>query len=152
MTAKNYLSQTYRIDQRINSKLEQITSLRELATKATSTISDMPHAPSKKLHPMESIIVKMVDLEEEINSDIDDLVDLKRDIFSMIKEIKNPEYQTLLELRYLCYKSWEQIAVNMGYNIRYLYKLHDRALDECELVLKRTGKNIERHPESVALL
>jgi len=140
MIAKDYLAQTYRIDQRINSKLEQITSLRELATKVTSTISDMPHNPSKNLHSMESIILKMVDLENEINSDIDELVDLKRDIFTMIKGIKNPEYQTLLELRYLCFKSWEQIAVNLGYEIRYLYKLHGRALDECEIFFDEDSK------------
>jgi len=42
MTAKNYLSQAYRIDQRINSKLEQVQSLRELATKATATLNDSP--------------------------------------------------------------------------------------------------------------
>ena len=35
MTVKEYLSQAYRIDQRINSKLEQVASLRALATKAT---------------------------------------------------------------------------------------------------------------------
>ena len=40
MTTKEYLAQAYRINQRINSKLEQIVSLRELATKATSTLSD----------------------------------------------------------------------------------------------------------------
>ena len=40
MTVKEYLSQAYRIDQRINSKLEQVASLRALATKATSTLSD----------------------------------------------------------------------------------------------------------------
>lgn len=38
-------------------------------------------------------------------------------------------YQTLLELRYLCFKSWEQIAVDMGYDLRWLYRLHHRALN-----------------------
>lgn len=142
MTTKDYLGQAYRIDQRINSKLEQVTSLRELATKATSTISDMPHAPSKELHPMENIIVKMVALEDEINSDIDELVDLKHNIFSAIREIVNLEYQTLLELRYLCYKSWEQISVSMDYDIRYLYKLHSKALDECEIILRGQEKTL----------
>lgn len=42
MKIKEYLGQAYRIDNRINSKLEQISSLHDLATKATSTISDMP--------------------------------------------------------------------------------------------------------------
>ncbi|MEG1149597.1 MAG: hypothetical protein RSD98_13510, partial [Niameybacter sp.] len=69
MTAKEYLKQAYRIDQRINSKLEQIASLRDLATKATSTLSDTPPSGSRNVHSMEGVIVKMVDLENEINKD-----------------------------------------------------------------------------------
>jgi hypothetical protein len=42
MTAKEYLEQAYRLDQRINSKLEQVASLNELASKATSTLTGMP--------------------------------------------------------------------------------------------------------------
>ena len=130
MDAKTYLSQAYRIDQRINSKLEQIVSLRELATKATSTLSDMPSSGTRNIHPMESIITKMVDLEEEINIDIDTLVDLKREFVTIIKKINNPEYQTLLELRYLCFKTCEQIAVDMGYSVQHIFRIHDKALKD----------------------
>ncbi len=128
MTNKEYLTQAYRIDQRINSKLEQVGSLRDLATKATATISDMPHGPNQNIHSMESIVVKIIDLENEINKDIDELVDLKCEVVGIVKAIKNPEYQTLLELRYLCFKTWEQIAVNMGYSLQYAFRLHDKAL------------------------
>lgn len=136
MTAKEYLGQAYRIDQRINSKLEQIASLRELASKATNTLTDIPRSPSRNIHPMECIITKMIDLENEINCDIDTLVDLKREIVTIIKGIKNPEFQTLLELRYLCFKTLEQIAVDMGYELRYLHKLHGRALESCDEIYK----------------
>lgn len=134
MNAKEYLAQAYRIDQRINSKLEQITSLRELAAKATSTITDMPHNPTKNTGSMENIITKMVDLENEINDDIDTLVELKRVIISVIKRIQNPEYQTLLELRYLCFRTWEQISIEMGYSIQNAYKIHERAIESVEIL------------------
>lgn len=128
MTVKEYLSQAYRIDQRINSKLEQVASLRALATKATSTLSDTPPSGSRNVQSMENVIVKIIDLENEINEDIDTLVDLKREIVGVIKRIDNPEYQTLLELRYLCFYSWEKVAVEMEYDLRYLHKLHRKAL------------------------
>lgn len=142
MDAKTYLGQAYRIDQRINSKIEQILSLRELATQATATLSDMPHSATPNIRSMEQTIAKMVDLENEINYDIDGLIDLKSDIVRLIKSIDNPEYKTLLELRYLCFKSWEQIAVKMEYDIRYIYKLHTRALEKCDILLNRTVKDI----------
>ena len=129
MTAKEYLGQAYRLDQRINSKLEQVLSLRDLTTKATATMSDMPGGGSRNVYKMQDIIGKIVDLENEINADIDRLVDLKREMVVAIKGIENPEEQTLLELRYLCFKSWEEIAVTMGYGVRHVYKLHNAALE-----------------------
>ena len=37
MTAKEYLGQAYRLDQRINSKLQQVDSLRSLTQKITAS-------------------------------------------------------------------------------------------------------------------
>jgi hypothetical protein len=130
MSVKEYLSQAYRIDQRINSKLEQIKNLRDLATKATSTLSETNSSNSQNKQHMESIIVKMIDLENEIDNDINTLVDLKRKIVSTIRKIENPEYQTLLELRYLCFRTWEQIAVEMGYDLSWVHRLHNKALHQ----------------------
>ena len=130
MSTKDYLSQAYRIDQRINSKLAQVMSLRDLLSKATGTLSGAPKAATPNPHTMEDTIAKMVDLENEINEDIDALVDLKAEIMRRIKRVENTEYQTILELRYLCFKRWEEIAVDMGYSLRRVYELHDCALEE----------------------
>lgn len=129
--AKDYLSQAYRIDTRINSKIEQVNSLHSLATKATSTLSDIPPSGTRNVHRMEDIIAKIIKLEDEINADIDELVDLKRNITQLIKKIDNPEYQTLLELRYLTFKKWEEISVEMSRSIRNIYDLHCEALEQC---------------------
>ena len=82
---------------------------------------------------MEGVIVKIIDLENEIDEEIDKLVDLKHEIVSLIKQVKNPEYKTLLELRYLCFRTWEQIAVEMDYNYRSVLKIHGRALRSFEI-------------------
>ena len=129
MNAKEYLSQVMYIDQRINSKLEQVTRLRESVTNCTATLSDMPRPDSPNKQRMEETICKIVDLEREINEDIDRLVDLKAEARRAINAVSDPDQQLILELRYLCFKSWEQIAVDMGYELRWLYRLHHRALD-----------------------
>lgn len=136
MTAKEYLGQAYRIDQRINSKLEQVSSLRNLATKATSTLSDVPPSGTRNVHRMEDVIVKIVDMENEVNADIDKLIDLKQEIMRTINAVENPEYHTLLELRYLCFKSWEEISVKMGYTRRHLYRMRDEALQKIKVPAK----------------
>jgi len=133
MTAKEYLSQAYRIDQRINSKLEQVRSLRVLAEKATSTMTDAPKGGTHNISRMEETVIKMVDLEAEINADIDALVDLKREIVTAIKRLVNTEYQTLLELRYLCFMRWEAIALEMDCSSQHMFRLHDAALKKIEI-------------------
>ena len=128
MTAKEYLSQAYRLDKRIDSKIEQLKSLNLLATKCTSTLSDMPKSQSISNSRLEDTVVKIVDLQEEINMDIDSLVDLKRDIVKTIKSVQNPEYQIILALRYLCFKTWEEIAVQMNCSIDNVFKIRKNAL------------------------
>nr|DAM69493.1 MAG TPA: Protein of unknown function (DUF722) [Caudoviricetes sp.] len=130
MTAKEYLSQARFLDERINSKIQQVTSLNELATKCTSTLSDMPHNPNKGNSTMADAVCKIIDLQEEINRDIDRLVDLKREIMKVIKAVPDVEYQTILEKRYLCFISWEQIAVDMNYSIQHIHRMHSKALKE----------------------
>lgn len=133
MTIKEYLSQAYRIDQRINSKMEQVKRLHDLATKATSTISETCSCNVGNRQRMESNIVEIVDLEREINEDIDVLIKVKKKIIAMIKTVKNPEYQTLLELRYLCFKTWEQIALEMCYSIQHTFRIHSKALEKIKI-------------------
>ena len=130
--AKEYLGQAYRIDQRINSKIEQVSALNNIATKATSTISDMPGSATRNIHRMEDVIVKIINLQDEIKADIDELVDIKAEVMSVIKSIDNLEYQTLLELRYLCFKPWEQIAIELGYSINNVFKMHRKAIELLE--------------------
>ena len=128
--AKAYLSQAYKIDLRINSKLEQISSLRSLATKATGVLSDMPKGGSGSSSRLEEIVGKIVDLEAEINEDINALLDFKAEATQRIKLVDKPEYQTVLELRHLCYHSWEEISEEMNFSIPHLHTLHNAALIE----------------------
>jgi hypothetical protein len=132
MNIKQYLSQALYLDERINSKLEQVHSLREMATKANAVISDAPPSGTRNFHRLEDVICKMIDLENEINADIENLIKLKQEIGVLINAVPNPTYRTLLELRYLCFKTWDAIAGIMHYDRRYVLKVHGRALQEAD--------------------
>ena len=134
MTAKEYLGQAYHIDQRINSKIEQVAALRELSVNVSNILSDTPSSGTRNIRGNESVIVKIIDLENEINDDIDKLVDLKREIMESIKKVKNEDSQVILEKRYLCFKQWEQIAVDLGYSIQHTFRIHNKALKAIEKI------------------
>lgn len=133
MTAKEYLSQALLLDHRIDSKIAQIASLNALATKCTSAITGMPHNPSASQSTMADAVCKIIDLQELLKKDLADLVDLKKEIMGVINSIENDEYKTLLEKRYLCFLSWEQIAVDMHYSIEHTIRLHKTALEKVKI-------------------
>lgn len=136
MTAKEYLSQARFLDGQINSKIQQVKALNDLAVSASSVLTGMPHSPNKATSKMADAVEKIIDLQAEINHDIDNLVNLKKEISSIIKNIPDIELQTLLEKRYLCFQTWETIAEDMGYSMHHLYKLHNHALDTCDRILQ----------------
>lgn len=135
MTAKEYLNQTYRIDQMINSKIEQIRSLKELSTKISSVLNDMPSS-SKDVHSKENSIVKMLDMENELKADIEKMVKIKQDVAQTISEVKDKECRLLLEMRYLNFMSWVDISIAMNRSLRGIYYLHSQALKKVEKIKK----------------
>ena len=131
MTAKEYMEQARYLDMQINSKIEQIRNLNELANRNTSR--------------MEETVVKIIDLESEIDRDIDTLVNLKREIMRVVNRIEPAEYRTILEMRYLQFKKWEQIALLRSTDLRWVYRMHGRALNEVQKIINSPLKAIESH-------
>ena len=75
------------------------------------------------------MISKIVDLETEINTEIDKLVEKRKEIESVIRAVEDSTLRTLLEYRYINGKKWEEIALMMGYDYRWVLRLHGRALE-----------------------
>ena len=136
MNAKEYLNQAYRLDQRITSKLEQVAALRSLTQKVTASYEGEPVSHTRNVTSHEDTIIRLIEAESELNAAIDALIDLKRDVFSTIQKVDKPEYQFLLEMRYLCFKTWVEIADQMHLEEHYVFRVHGQALKEVEKILK----------------
>ena len=139
MTAREYMNQAYRLDERIRSKQEQIAALNDLATKCTAHMTGMPRNPNGGGSRLEDAVSKIVDLQEIIAADMEALVMLKADIVATIKAVENIDFQLILEKRYISNKSWPEIAVDLGYKMRRTYELHDAALEEINIPEKYLG-------------
>ncbi len=132
MSVKNFLKQVQRIDRRISSKTEQVKVLRSLAADAGTIIDKNFVKKSGDKQRMEAIIVKIVDLENEIKKDLQEFLDLKQRAVSLIKILENSDYQVILELRYLCSKTWEEISEITHFSPQHVYRLHYKALSTLE--------------------
>jgi len=139
--AKEYLSQAMWLDRIINNKLEQKEVLEALSQRCTVDFSrEKVCGGSEATSPMEDATVKIIDLSNEINKDIDTLVDLKKVIMKTINDIGDFRYRLILEMRYINNKDWTEIGNSMGYDTRYTMKLHGRALKEIDEILKEDTK------------
>lgn len=136
MTAKEFLGQAYRLDQRINSKLQQIDSLRGLTQKVTQSYDNEVVSRTRNVSSLEDAIIRLMEAEEELNRQIDHLVDTKIEIGKLIEMVHNESYRLLLEKRYLCFLSWDQIAAEMHYSRRWVLNKHERALEVADKLLR----------------
>lgn len=135
MTSKEYLSQIQRLNQMIDIKLEEASSLRSLATRVTSSFGEERVQTSRKQSPMEDVIVKLMDLENEVNDDIDRLIALKEEVIVNINKIDDYNLRLLLTMRYINNRDWKDIADAMLYDVRTIYRLHKKGLKEIDEIL-----------------
>ena len=136
MTAQEYLNQAKTLDQRINVKLDRVSRLRAMTQKITASLDGEQVSRTRNVTSLEDAIIRLMEEEESLNAAIDRLVDLKREVSGVLKQIDDTDCQLLLELRYLCYRSWEEIAEVMHMHIRTVYKVHGRALLKVEAILQ----------------
>ena len=134
--AKTYLNQARLLDQQINAKLERIVRLRSLAEKITSTISGEAVSHSPNPTSLQDQIIRLVEAEDDLNADIDRLVALKQEIAGVLKLLNDADVQLVLELRYLCFQPWSGIANTLGYHVRTVQRIHNRALMAVDEILK----------------
>jgi len=143
MTAKEYLSQAHRLDQRIGSKLEQMATLRSLAQKVTTTLSSERVSHTRNVSSLEDTILRLMETENEMNQSIDALLNLRLEIGKQISALDDPDCILVLEKRYLCYQSWEKIAADLACTVRWVHRLHAKALQSMSQLLCEKEKGVE---------
>lgn len=134
MKPKQYLRQIRWLNNTVIAQLEQLETLRAMTTNITVKLNADRIQETKAHDKMEKLICKIVDFEKEITDDINKLIDLKREVIRKIDAVQDEDYRLLLTLRYLCFKTWEQIAVEMNFTFQWIHILHQRALIEFEKV------------------
>lgn len=129
---KEELREIIYLDDLINSKLRQIENLRA----SRFSIGSMSFKPDKVQktdfrNHQEELIVKLIDLEDDITKDIDRLVDMKTLAKISIDKLNGP-YRLVMSMRYLDCMKWKEIAYRLNYSVQAVYKIHGQALKMVE--------------------
>ena len=137
MTAKEFLGGIAELEKEIVRKKQRCKTLRDVATNTSVNNSTENIQKSKEKSPLENIMVKIIDLDREIEADEGTLVDLKAELWEQLDKLADETQKRILWLRYVNRKSWRHIASEVHFTSRYVFKLHIKAIEELERILKK---------------
>lgn len=132
MTTKEYLNRYRELDASINSLCDELAHWRAIATRITppDRHEGGNTTPSDKVG---RAVAKIIDLENRINTEIDILVDMRDDIRAKISAVDDARLRQILAMRYINFKRWEDIADAMHTDLRWIYRLHGKALQKIKI-------------------
>jgi hypothetical protein len=135
------LEQVERLDTIIKNKLIEREQWRDIALGITACTENERVQSTARPSKMADAIDKCIDMENEINSLIDSLIDTKREVIHTIERLDNPTEYNLLHKRYIQFLSLQEIADDFGKEYNWATTTHGRALKSVEAVLKGGGGN-----------
>lgn len=138
MTAKEHLQQVYMIQRKINRLEAQREDLRAdlYSVKSPSDMPDIRVQTSLTGDKMLELVARVDEIERGIIDEINALVEKKVSITEEIEKVPNENYKQLLFDRYILCRRWEQIAIDRDKSVRTIFKMHGRALNLFEKVIK----------------
>lgn len=140
-SAKRYLQQIRRLDTKINRDIEELHRLKAMVTKITPTLKQDVVSGGGSQDKLAEAMSKIIDFEAEINREIDFFIDARNAVTATIDKVEDARLHKVLNMRYVQFKTWEQIACYMGRSYQWVCKLHGTALQVVEKIIENSGEN-----------
>ena len=134
MTSREYLCQAYRLDQKIDSNIREVSNLRKMMGSISSPVlGDRVQTSRPAEAPFVRSVEKIMALEETINAEIDMLVSLKEQIRGVIAAVPDTDERMVLCYRYIHNLTWEQISDELNESVSTVKRRHKSALEHVVL-------------------
>lgn len=140
--AKQFLYRGFHMRENIRHKCERLEELRAQAERSTGNIDGVPGGRNDP-HAREGVMAKLVDLQQEIEWDLLDYYDQQQRAKDLIDKIEDSEIFFVCTLRYLCHKTWQEIAEKTGYSMKNVFRLNKASIEILEG--RRENVFIETH-------
>lgn len=125
----NYLKRYRVLSLEIDQITDELQRWQDIATRISPSYSDMPHGGGND--KVQTAAVEVAELTEQLNDKIHQAVKMQQEMKELIGTIDDATLRRLMIYRYIHGKKWEEIAVLMDYDYRWILRLHGKAL--CKL-------------------
>ena len=135
MKVETYLKQGRLLDQRINYHLKKLSELRSAACTISSPAlrQDKVQTSRSGDAPFVQALMRVEEMQEQINREIDVLVDLREQINEVIHQVDSDELQMLLIYKYLEGYTSEKIGTLLEVDKSTINRWHRKAIDQITL-------------------
>lgn len=129
---KEYLNSYKNLCNKLKSLEDQLQSLRETEESAKiPSISDMPKAHNQT--DLSDVMVRIEEVYTKIVRLRAECIKRKLEIEDKIADMPDGIEADILRKRYLEFKSWEEICVELNYSWRQTHRLHSNALSNFKM-------------------
>ena len=137
MEAKEFLRQVEKLDVRIANKLIEQKQWRDIALGITANMEGERVQASGSQSKMADAVAKIVDMENEINSLVDILINTKKEVIEAIERLDSAIEYNVLHMRYIQFQDLQDIADKYGKDYSWATTTHGRALKHLQVILDR---------------
>lgn len=142
-SVQHYLRSAWYYQKKADFLNEKIMVLRAKATKMTTSYQDVPTFGGFADH-RQQVIADMVDLEREYKKTHQQCRNKVQEISFFINQLDSFQERIVLQMRYLYFEGWTDIALRLNYEVRQIYRIHGRGLvhliDIHNNIIKNGGK------------
>ncbi len=135
MKVETYLKQGQLLDKRINYHLRKLGELRQAACSLPVTVlsRDRVQTSPSGDAPFVRALLRVEEMQEQINREIDMLVDLKHQIMDVIHQVDSNELQMLLVYKYLEGMTTKKIGMMLAVDKSTVKRWHKKAIEQIKL-------------------
>lgn len=137
MTAKEYLEQLKIYNQAVQVKAGEVEEYKTLATKVTQAWHGLPPDKNARGSNLEWWYAKLVDERKELDYLVDRFCTFREEVLALLAKLDDPTHSALLNLRYVQFKSWQEVASEMSFSHQHVYRLSSDAHKEVEIKLQK---------------
>ena len=135
MGIKHQLKQIRLIDLEIKTKMEELDRLNNSFLKSPS-LKEV-NVQESKVGLKDDAYVKLISLSDYIDKRVDNLIDLKYQLIKAIEQLDDSKERTIIWMKYISSKNWDEIAEELQISKTTLFTLHDEAVKKIERCTKK---------------